>query len=1453
MTRVLNIGLDVGSTTVKIVILDKNKNIIYKQYQRHFSNLKNTVLMMLEDAKSSLQGHLLTIMVTGSGGYNISQKLEVPFIQEVIACTNAIKIVIPNTDAAIELGGEDAKITFFGEAIEQRMNGTCAGGTGAFIDQMASLLQTDAPGLNELAKNYQNIFPIASRCGVFAKTDVQPLLNEGAAKEDIAVSVLQAVVNQTISGLAQGRPIRGNVAFLGGPLHFMSELRQRFIETLNLEPKSVIFPENSHYFVAIGAALSSRGKPLISLECLYERAPLILTINNDENEKLEILFANEEDYLQFKDRHALHKVRRLDLDNYEGNAYLGIDAGSTTTKLALVDDTGGLLYSFYSSNMGKPLESTIEAIKQMSEKLNNKTRVVNSAVTGYGEHLIKAALRVDIGEIETVAHYTAANFFQPGVEFVLDIGGQDMKSLVIRDGVIESITLNEACSSGCGSFVETFAHSLNLDVQEFADLSQSSRHPVDLGTRCTVFMNSKVKQAQKEGAEISDISAGIAISVIKNALYKVIRLRNADELGKKVVVQGGTFHNDAVLRAFEIITQREVVCPDIAGIMGAFGAALIAKERYACGYQTNLMLGNDLLNFKTETSMKRCGLCGNNCLVSVKHFSNGNDYISGNRCEKGAGKDIVKSEVPNLYEYKYKRVFQYQALSKDKAWRGSIGIPRVLNIYEDYPFWFTFFTNLGYQVILSGRSSKQLYEQGMDTIPSESACYPAKLVHGHIADLVKKGVNKLFYPCVPNIRSEDQASDNNYNCPIVTSYPETINANMDLLREPQVTFYHPFLPMDMPSRMVKRLVEELAPEGIPKSEIVKALAKAYAELDRYKAEVRIKGEETLHYIRENKIKGIVLVGRPYHIDPEINHGIPEMIGSYGFAVLSEDAIQHLGKVERPLRVVDQWVYHTREYSAASYVSVQKDLELIQLNSFGCGLDAVTTDQIKEILEAYGKIYTVLKIDEINNLGAARIRLRSLIAAINERDKRDFTPKKLYDQPPKILFTKEMKKNHTILAPQMSPIHFQFFKTGFEDAGYTIEFLPSVDKMAIEEGLRYVHNDACYPAIIVVGQLMEALNSGKYDLDNTSVIITQTGGGCRATNYIAFIRKALKDAKMEQVPVIALNTGNSSNLENNPGFKFTMSMFNKLLRGLIYGDLLMRVLYRVRPYEKFPGSANLLYDYWVNRCQESLKKGNKKEHAENVRQIVNDFDKLEIYEDLIKPKVGVVGEILVKFHPTANNNIVELLEAEGAEAVVPDLADFLLYGAYDNRIKYEKLSGSFWSMVSGYLSINRIEAYRKEMKKALGASQRFHAPKSIEEIAKYAEKHLSLANQSGEGWFLTGEMVELIRSGVNNIVCLQPFACLPNHITGKGMFREIRRSYPLANLAPIDYDPGASEVNQLNRIKLMLSVAVENLQKKRVEPIEAKVQLEDDLVDNLMDNKLTLLNLETNLRECKLDS
>ncbi len=1410
VNNILNVGLDVGSTTIKMVIIDQKTNIIFKDYKRHFSDIKNTVVSMISSAKDVLQRNRLTIMITGSGGMGISRILDIPFIQEVIACTNTIERVIPDTDVAIELGGEDAKITYMGKSMEQRMNGTCAGGTGAFIDQMSALLQTDPSGLNALAKKHHTIYPIASRCGVFAKTDIQPLLNEGASKEDVAASVLQAVVNQTISGLAQGKPIKGKVAFLGGPLYFMSELRNRFIETLKLKDEDIIFPNNSQYFVAIGAALSSRDEMPRSFECLYDRLPDINVSSEGKNVLSEPLFIDKTEYESFKRRHNRHKANRVSINEYKGKAYLGIDAGSTTTKIVLINEEGDILESYYGSNMGSPLESTIKVLKKLYTKVGDDIEIVNSCVTGYGEGLIKAALKVDIGEIETVSHYKAAEFFLPEVDFVLDIGGQDMKSLKVHDGVIDSIMLNEACSSGCGSFIETFANSLNMGVEEFANSAVNSKNPVDLGTRCTVFMNSRVKQAQKEGAEVSDISAGISISVIKNALYKVIRMRNAEELGENIVVQGGTFYNDAVLRAIEKISGREVIRPDIAGIMGAFGAALIAKYRYIENSKSTLLNYDQLDNFSFKNEMKRCGLCGNNCLLTIKTFSDGRKYVSGNRCERGAGIENRKNDIPNLYEYKYRRVFNYKALSEKEAKRGIIGIPRVLNIYEDYPFWFTFFKELGYRVVLSSRSSKDIYELGMETIPSESVCYPGKLVHGHIVDLIKnKGVEKIFYPCIPYNVKEDKDADNHYNCPIVTSYPETINANMDIIREGNIKFYHPFLPLDNNKRMVKRVMEELKSENLSQIEVKNAISKAYKELNRYKEDVHREGTRALNYIKEKGIKGIVLAGRPYHIDPEINHGIPEMIKSFGFAVISEDALRDKSNIDRPLRVVDQWMYHSRLYAAASYVAKERDLELIQLNSFGCGLDAVTTDQVKEILERYDKIYTVLKIDEISNLGAARIRIRSLLAAIKERDKRDFRPKKLYDIPQKVIFTKEMKKRHTILVPQMSPIHFQFLESATESSGYNLKVLPSVDKEAIDEGLKYVNNDACYPSIITVGQIMEALKSGEYDLDNTSVIISQTGGGCRATNYIAFIRKALRDANMDHVPVISLN---AAGMEKNPGFNVSLKMAGKMMMGLVYGDLLMRVLYKTRPYEKIEGSANRVYEQWVEKCKRNIIDGNKKQFKRNIYKIVEDFDELEIDEDVVKPKVGVVGEILVKFHPTANNDIVSILEEEGAEAVVPDLIDFFLYSAFDNKIKYRDLSGSFKNMFLGNIAIEAIEYYRKDMKKALKMSNRFEAPKSIQELAMGAERHLSLANQTGEGWFLTAEMVELIDSGVNNIVCLQPFACLPNHITGKGMIKELRRAYPSSNIAAIDYDPGASEVNQLNRIKLMLSVAFKNLDK-----------------------------------------
>ncbi len=1417
MDKIIHLGIDAGSTTVKIVALDGLGTMLYQRYERHYSDIRGTVLNLIQEAFEIYREYRITIMATGSGGMAISRWLEIPFIQEVVACAKTVEKLIPYTDVAIELGGEDAKITYFEENnIDQRMNGTCAGGTGAFIDQMAALLQTDAEGLNNLAKNHTQIYPIASRCGVFAKTDIQPLLNEGAKKEDIAASIFQAVVNQTIGGLACGKPIRGNIAFLGGPLYFLSELRERFVKTLCLAQNEVVIPKHSQLFVAFGAAMEGMGEQSFRFEDIIMRAKKLTLSSANEVPRLPKLFEDKKEYDCFIQRHEKNKVKRVPLKEYSGGCFLGIDAGSTTTKAALISLEGELLYSYYGSNQGNPLEQVKKILLEVYSKLPPKVRILNSAVTGYGEALIKAAFKVDIGEIETIAHYKAADYFLPGADFVLDIGGQDMKCLRVKDGIIDDIMLNEACSSGCGSFLESFSNSLNIDINSFAKEALFAESPVDLGSRCTVFMNSRVKQAQKEGATVGDISAGLSYSVIKNAIQKVIKIRDPKNMGKKIIVQGGTFYNDAVLRAFEIISQREVVNPDISGIMGAFGAAIIAKEKYSKDYISTLVKENEVNQFRVSSSIKRCKLCGNHCLLTVNNFvfSNNEDinnsrYISGNRCEKGAGEQQSNIELPDMYKYKIKRLFSYKPLKENEAKRGIVGIPRVLNMYENYPYWFTFFTALGYRVELSPISSKSIFEEGIETIPSESACYPAKLVHGHIMHLISRGIKNIFYPCIPYEFKESIEADNCYNCPIVTSYPETIKHNVDEIEAKGINFMNPFLSMDNPDKMAKRLCEEFSDYGIEKKEILEAAKLAWEERMQYRKDIAEKGEEILRYIEENNIKGIVLASRPYHIDPEINHGLTNIIKSLGMAVLTEDSVSHLAKAKRPLRVLDQWAYHTRLYEAAEFVGGHPNLEMVQLTSFGCGVDAVTSDQIHEILNGNGKIFTLIKIDEGDNLGAIRIRMRSLKAAMDERDKRNYIAIKNKEENKRVSFTKQNKKNHTIIGPQMSPIHFALFEEGFRKHGYKVDILPEVDPKAIDEGLKFVNNDACYPSILVIGQIMNALKSGKYDLNNTSVLLSQTGGGCRASNYIAFIRKALKDAGMQQIPVISLN---AAKIETNPGFKINMGLIHSALMATVYGDLLLRVTQATRPYERVKNTTNNLFEKWLALSKKNIANGNILEFANNIRAIVKEFDEVDRL-NILKPKVGIVGEILVKYHPTANNNLVNTLENEGVEVVVPELLDFFMYTAYNQKFKYEKLNGSKKAWNISRFIIKMCEQYRKPANLALKKSQNFTALTAIKQKAIHAQELISLGNQTGEGWFLTGEMIEMVNHGIENILCVQPFACLPNHVVGKSMIKPIRKKYPYANIVAIDYDPGASEVNQLNRIKLMLSTAYSNMDKK----------------------------------------
>ncbi len=1398
------LGIDIGSTTVKIAILNAKGEIVFSDYQRHYANIQETLSSIINDAYEQLGDMPVAPMITGSGGLTLSGHLEIPFVQEVVAVATSLKDYAPQTDVAIELGGEDAKIIYFTGGIDQRMNGICAGGTGSFIDQMAALLKTDASGLNEYAKNYEAIYPIAARCGVFAKSDIQPLINEGATKEDLAASIFQAVVNQTISGLACGKPIRGNVAFLGGPLHFLTQLREAFIRTLNLTGEQIIAPNHSHLFAASGAAMNAKEDCQTSLGNLKQKLSEEIHMEFEVT-RMEPLFHNEEEYQTFLAKHSEKDVKKGDLANYSGNLFLGIDAGSTTTKVALIGEDGSLLYSFYDSNNGSPLKTALKAIKDIYTRLPDSARIVRSCSTGYGEALLKSALLLDEGEVETVAHYNAAAFFEPEVDCILDIGGQDMKCIKIKNHSVDKVQLNEACSSGCGSFIETFAKSLNYEVADFAKVALYAENPIDLGSRCTVFMNSKVKQAQKEGASVADISAGLAYSVIKNALLKVIKLTDPKDLGEKVVVQGGTFYNDAVLRSFERISGCTAVRPDIAGIMGAFGAALIAREHYT-GQETTMLSIDAIHDLRFETSMSRCKGCTNHCLLTINRFTGGRQFISGNRCERGIGGQKNEKNIPNLFAYKNKRLFaHYVPLSEKEAVRGMVGIPRVLNMYENYPFWFTFFTKLGYRVVLSPESSRKIYELGIESIPSESECYPAKLAHGHVAWLLKKGLNYIFYPCVPYERTEVKDANNHYNCPIVTSYGENIKNNMEELQDSSIKYQNPFLSFESEEILTKRLCEFFPAENqIPVAEIKAAAAAGWEEMQATRRDITEKGKEVLDYIEKNHSHGIVLSGRPYHVDPEINHGIPEMITSFGVAVLTEDSISELATVDRPTIVMDQWMYHSRLYRAASFVSTRNDLDLVQLNSFGCGLDAVTTDQVNDILINRNKIYTVLKIDEVNNLGAARIRIRSLLAAIKDRERKNILPEKNDTAHHRVIFTEEMRKEYTILVPQMSPIHFDILEPALASCGYNLKVLPSTPE-CLDYGLKYVNNDACYPSLLVVGQFMQALLSGEYDLDKVALIITQTGGGCRATNYIGFIRRALEKAGMSQIPVISMSAG----IEKNPGLKINLKMAQRAIQAIVYGDVFMRVLYQTRPYEAVPGSANALHQKWLSIVQKSVQNGKKAEFKRNIKEIIKEFDELPL-KDIKKPRVGIVGEILVKFLPLANNFLVDLLEEEGAEAVCPDLMDFFMYSLYNANFKAEYLGKKKSSAKINNILIQYLEYYRKPATEALKASKRFEPTTHISKLAEYADPIVSCGNQTGEGWFLTGEMIELIQSGVPNIVCAQPFGCLPNHVVGKGVIKELRRQYADTNIVAVDYDPGASEVNQLNRIKLMLSTAAKNM-------------------------------------------
>lgn len=1409
MEKSVFLGLDIGSTTAKLALVAADGRLLEARYLRHGAAVRQTLSTMLDQLAVKYPGMAVSAAITGSASLGLSEALGLPFVQEVVAASRAIAVLAPQTDVAVELGGEDAKILYLSQGMDLRMNEACAGGTGAFIDQMAALLHTDAASLNELAANHTTLYPIASRCGVFAKTDVVPLLNEGVAREDLAASIFQAVVEQTIGGLACGNPIRGKVAFLGGPLHFLPELRKRFIATLRLAPEDVVPFPNAQYMVALGTALSLVDLPgaarmadtgPVALDTLAGRAR-VRGNAGDRTGSLPPLFDGEADYSLFRERHNRDAVPRKPLESASGPLFLGVDLGSTTVKAVLTDVDGAVLTSWYERNQGDPLAGLLPYLADLADSLPEGAWIQSSVSTGYGAQLAQAALGSLSADVETVAHLKAACRLVPDATYVIDIGGQDMKCLKARDGLIAGVTLNEACSAGCGAFLETFARSLNLSMDAFVRAALFARNPVDLGSRCTVFMNSKVKQAQKEGADIGDIAAGLCYAVARNALYKVLRLRTPAELGDRVLVQGGSFLNDALLRVMERLLDRHVYRPDIAGLMGAYGAALLARSRTPEGAAPAPLSSASLRSLDISAKTLRCKGCGNHCLLTVNRFSNGRKLVSGNRCEHGAsGGETASPSMPNLYAWKERRLFGYEPLPQDGAPRGRIGIPRVLNMYEHYPFWFTLLTELGYRVELSPPSGKELFDLGLSSMPSQTVCYPAKLAHGHIASLLRKGLKRIFFPCLPRERRENGTAADGYNCPVVAGYPEVIRLNTDELLEKGCTLYTPFVSLEHPDTLVAALHDLF---GIPKKELRDAVRVAAHEQETYRAELRAEGERVLAELECSGKLGIVLSGRPYHADPAIHHGLPDLVASLGAAVLSEDSVAHLGRLDEPLRVVDQWTYHSRLYRATALVCARPNLELVQLTSFGCGLDAITADQVAELLARAGKLHTLIKIDEGASLGAARIRIRSLLAAVEERPGAASAlsaphPAASASRP---VFTKPMRQTHTILAPQMSPLHFDIIGKAISSAGYRLEILPTVSRKAIETGLNYVHNDACYPAIVVIGQLIDALQSGQCDPKHTALMLAQTCGPCRATNYPALLRKALCEAGFADVPVLTLSGGA---LNSQPGFSISPRLLHRLILSCLYGDMLQRVSLSTRTHERNAGDTDDLLAHWMERAGSCAARGDGSLFKSHMRSIVRDFSAIR-QDHEPRPRVGIVGEILLKYHPDANNQVIRHIMEEGGEPVLTDLMDFFLYCLLDPVYLWKHMGGKAFPAFSNWLLIKRIESLRDTMRRALDGS-RFLPVSRIAELARSVRGIVSTGNQAGEGWLLTAEMLELIDHGVGNVLCLQPFGCLPNHITGKGVLKELKRIRPLANLMAVDYDPGSSEANQLNRIKLFMTVA-----------------------------------------------
>jgi len=1417
MKSIYPVGVDIGSTTAKVVILNEKGELIFSRYRRHHARTVETALDIFKEALQEIGNLKFDPAITGSAGMGAAEILGLPFVQEVVASAGLIRKKYPEVRTFIEMGGEDAKIIFFDDNLRPniRMNGSCAGGTGAFIDQMAVLLNIPVSKFNGLAEKSESIYPIASRCGVFAKTDIQALLSQDVSKEDIAASVFHSVALQVISSLSRGREIRSKVLIGGGPLTFYPALRKAFLNILSFENKNdLIVPNHPELIPAMGAAIAQDLDRHTVMLRKFMEMPVKKNNRNSKNKtaRLAPLFKSRAEYDTWLEEHANDQVTRAALSEVKGeNLFLGVDSGSTTTKLILVNQDGQIVLSYYGSNHGNPIEAVKSGLSEFREKFIEagfEPRIIRTAATGYGEDLIMAAFGLNDGVVETMAHYRAAKYFDKDISFILDIGGQDMKAIYINNGAVSNIQVNEACSSGCGSFIETFARSMGYGVADFAKIACEQNAPFDLGTRCTVFMNSKVKQALREGASISDISAGLAYSVIKNSLHKVLRLKDTVVLGNRIIAQGGTFKNHAVLRAFELLLQKKVIRPDIPELMGAFGAALTALKAHSLRPdQSTLFNGVAEPDLKIEFTKKEleCKGCENRCAVMQFIFTNGNRFYTGNRCERHFSNGArAKNTRINMASEKIKLLFQRNTEPSSEPIL-TFGIPRCLNIYENFPFWCELLVSCGFRVELSSSSNFKLFEKGLSTVMSENICFPAKLAHGHIFDLIEKGVDRIFYPNVVYENIEYTEAMDSYNCPVVTGYPDVLKSAINPEDKYRIPLDNPAVSFKDKHLLKKQLHLFLKQFGISSRTVSKSVEKGLEAQKKFREELKKKAGIVMADAEKKGEMAVVLAGRPYHIDPLINHGIPNLLAGMGVHVITEDCIPEDHQTDlADIKVLTQWAYANRLFAAAEWVSRTQNLEIIQITSFGCGPDAITSDEIRDIIVNSGKIYTMIKMDEIANLGAVKIRLRSMLEAVREnRSAGNSTQKKAPAIHP--VFTPQNKKK-TLIAPYFSPFYSPLIPAAFRPFGLNVEVLPPQDKASVEFGLKHINNDMCYPAVIVAGDIIKAFKSGQYDPDSTSVIMTQTGGQCRASSYIGLIRKCLASAGLDQVQVVTLS---GDGLEPQSEFQIDRkNLLKHLGLGIIFADPIAHMCISTTAREKNPGDAKRLHAKYLAEMHYGIENADYNYLLNLLKRAVSSFNDIQICGESA-PKIGVVGEIFVKYNFFSNGNIIEWLSQQGVEVVLPSLHNFfaqrIINETYNQKAFFKQsmvdiIKTRILDIYANY-HLFRIERVMQDF--------RFYTKHfNLKKLAETTGQVVSLANQFGEGWLLTAEMIGMLENGIGNIVCLQPFGCISNHITGSGMEKKLKEMYPYFNLLSLDMDAGSSEVNILNRLHFMLIAAKE---------------------------------------------